>query len=161
MRIRPEAWWPIAIVGVLAATVGANVVIYFAAAGPHAAVVEPDYYRKAVRWDSTMAQRQRNADLGWRLDAALGDVGRDGAVLDVNLLDAEGRPVEGAEISVEALHNADGAHPVSGRLAPAGRGRYAATLPLRHAGLWELRFDVAGRGAHFTSTLRRDAPWTR
>jgi nitrogen fixation protein FixH len=159
VKFRLEAWWPIAIVGVLVATVGANVAAFIAAVGPQAATVEPDYYRKAVEWDSTLAQRERNAALGWRIDAVLGDVSRDGATLEATLLDPHGAPLDGADVRVEALHNRDGAHPVAGRLEPAGAGRYAARLPLRRAGLWELRFDVRRQDRRFTSTQRKDVAW--
>ncbi|MEZ4456629.1 MAG: FixH family protein [Gemmatimonadales bacterium] len=57
-------------IGVLAITVGANgYMLYEANRGM--AAVEPDYYQKAVDFDSTMAQARRNASLGWRVDAAL------------------------------------------------------------------------------------------
>jgi nitrogen fixation protein FixH len=153
--------WPMAIVGVLAITVGANVVLLYEAGGRDAAAIEPDYYRKAVAWDSTLARRAHDAALGWRLDADLGPPGRDGTPLAVRLTDASGAPLEDAAITVEAIHNAEGAHRLRAALRPAPGGGYATLLPLAHRGLWELRFDVTRGGEHFAATLRREAAGSR
>ncbi len=155
--MKKGAWWPIAAGGVLAATVAANGVLLYQANGRDAAVVEPDYYRRAVRWDSTLAERQRDAALGWRLDAALGALEPDGgASLAVRLADRDGRPIEGAAVRVTAISNLDAAHAVRATLAGGPGGAYAARLPLARRGLWELRFDVARGGERFSAALRRD-----
>jgi nitrogen fixation protein FixH len=155
--MRAAKLWPLAVVAVLAVTVGANVVIYLLARDPGAAVVERDYYRRAVAWDSTMADERRSAELGWRLAAELGAVGADGAPLTVRLTGRDGAPLSDAAVRVEAVHNLDAGHPVAAALAPAGDGRYVARLPLRHAGLWELRFAVTRGAERFTQSLRREA----
>jgi nitrogen fixation protein FixH len=152
--------WPLAIVGVLAITVGANAVLLYQAGDREAAVVEPDYYRKAVAWDSTLAQQAKNAALGWRLDAAFGAPGRDGTPLTARLTDARGRALADAAITVEAIHNAEGSRRLHAVLRPAPSGAYAALLPLAHRGLWELRFEAARGGERFTATLRREAGGT-
>jgi nitrogen fixation protein FixH len=148
--------WPIAIVGVLAVTVAANAVLLYEANDREAATVEPDYYRKAVAWDSTLAQRARDAALGWRIDARLGAIARDGAPLIVRLTDARGLPVAGAAIEVVAIHNIEASRPARAAMRPAPDGAYEARLPLSHAGLWELRFTVTRGAERFTASLRRD-----
>jgi len=149
--------WPLAIVGVLVITVGANAVLLYQASGRDAAAIEPDYYRKAVAWDSTLAQQAKNAALGWRLDAAFGAPERDGTPLTVRLADARGMALADAAITVEAIHNAEGSRRLHAALRPASGGAYAALLPLAHRGLWELRFEVVRHGERFTATLRREA----
>lgn len=149
--------WPAAILGVLAVTVAANVVLLVEAGDPGAAGIEPDYYRRAVAWDSTMAQEDRNAALGWRLAAELGPMGTGGSPLVVRLTGADGRPLAGARIEVEAIHNLAAAHPVRAALVATDDGAYATSLPLPRRGLWELRFTVARAGERFTTRLRREA----
>jgi nitrogen fixation protein FixH len=146
-------------VGVLALTVGANVAVFVAARDPHAAAIEPDYYRKAVAWDSTLAEERRSEALGWRLDAQLLDAARDGARLRVRLADRDRRPLEGARVSVEAIHDLEADVRVRGVLAPHEPGVYEARLTLRHAGEWELRFDVRRGADRFATSLRREAVW--
>ena len=155
--MRAAKLWPLAVVAVLAVTIGANVVIYLLARDPGAAVVERDYYRRAVAWDSTMADERHSAELGWRLEAELGALGAGGAPLTVRLADRDGAPLSGAAVRVEAVHNLDAGRPVTAELAPAGAGRYTARLPLRHAGLWELRFTATRGGERFAQSLRREA----
>lgn len=155
--MNPAKLWPVAIAGVLAVTVAANVVLLVEAGDPERAGIEPDYYRRAVAWDSTMAEARRNAALGWSLAAELGDALPGGTPLTVRLTDARGRPLADAVIQVEALHNRDASHPVRARVAPDPDGGYAALLPLTHPGLWELRFAVECRGERFTARLRREA----
>ena len=151
------AWWPVAIVGVLAVTVLANVVLLIEADGKGAAVVEPDYYRRALVWDSTRAAEVRSDSLGWRAEAAFGPLGADGrAELRVRLLDRDGAAVTGARVRVSALHNTYADRPVEAALTALAGGAYGARLPMIHAGLWALRI-AADRGPdHFGAELRRE-----
>jgi nitrogen fixation protein FixH len=156
--MRAARLWPIAIVAVLGLTVAANVLVFWAARDRNAAAVEPDYYRKAVRWDSTMAEDRRSAALGWRAEAGLGAVTRAGAPLAVRLTGPDGAPLDGATVGVTAIHNLDARRHVAARLEPLGGGVYRARLPLRRSGLWELRLEAVRGRDLFRVTLRRDAP---
>jgi len=162
--VKTGAWWPIALVGVLGVTVAANGVLLWEARGPGAAAVEPDYYRKAVAWDSTLAQRRRSDALGWRLDAALGTPGPGGAVLKLRLEDREGVPVRGVEFRIEAIHNLEAGHRVEAALGapdhpalPDPTGSYEIRLPIHRQGLWELRVEARRRSDRFFASLRREA----
>ncbi len=169
----PARLWPIAIVAVLIVTVAANAVLLYEASDREAAAVEPDYYRRALAWDSTLAQERRNASLGWRLAAELGTPGPEGTPLLVRLADMRGFPVARAEVTVEAIHNRAATQPVRATLRPVEQGAegahgaegadgaYAAALPLAHRGLWELRFVVRRGGERFTASLRREAEGAR
>lgn len=154
--MKPGAMWPVAIVGVLAITVAANVVLIVMANDPKASVVEPDYYRKAVAFDSTMAERAADQKLGWRMEAALGVPSGEGATLEARLLDATGTPLDGAVVTVLAVHNLDAAQLIPGNLVGTGSGRYAGVLPLSHAGRWELRFVVQRGAQRFHCDLHQD-----
>uniref|UniRef100_A0A832MKV0 FixH family protein n=1 Tax=Eiseniibacteriota bacterium TaxID=2212470 RepID=A0A832MKV0_UNCEI len=153
----PSRLWPAAVVAVLVVTVAANGVLLWAAHHGDAPAIEPDYYRKAVAWDSTLAARRASAALGWRADAVLGPLAAGGAEVGVVLTDAAGAPLEGAHVRVTAVHNARGGRTVEAVLAPRGAGRYAARAPLGRAGLWELRIEAARGAERFAVSLRRDA----
>jgi len=154
--MKPGAMWPVAIVTVLAVTVAANVVLIVAANDPKASVVESDYYRKAVAFDSTMAERSADLKLGWRMEARLGLPGAKGTKFEARLLDANGLPLDGAIVQVVAVHNLDAGRPVSGPLVGVGDGRYVAMLPLAHTGRWELRLAVQRGTQHFSADLHQD-----
>lgn len=156
--MKPQTLWPIAVVGVLVMTVGANVAVFLAANGEGAAQVEPDYYRKAVAWDSTLAQAGRNQTLAWVCDARWERPRDRGAMLEARLTDAHGAALTGAEVRVTAIHNLGAASGVAIELAPVGPGLYRGRIVPARAGLWELRFEVTRGAVRFTSNLRRDQP---
>lgn len=154
--MRAARLWPIAIVAVLGSTVVANVALLIATHGD-ASQVEPDYYRKAVTWDSTLAARRRSDALGWSAEARLGDLdGRGNAVLEVRLADRSRRSVAGARTLVTAVHNLDPSHPVRAALVETEPGSYRAEVALARAGLWELRLDAVRGGERFIAEIRTE-----
>jgi nitrogen fixation protein FixH len=153
--VKPAALWPLAVVAALVVTVGANVAILVLASDSRHLAVEPDYYRKALAWDSTQALQTESRALGWRLSADLAPAAA-GALLRVVLADSTGAALPGAALRVEAIHNLDPNRRVHGLLAPVAPGVYEATLPLRHRGLWELRFDATRGADRFLVSVRRD-----
>lgn len=165
--------WPVLIALSLAFTVGVNVVMLFAAGSdPNGTVVEPDYYRKAVEWDRTMARRAASASLGWTATATLGTAQAAGGaepgpiatsvrlssrVLRVELRDAAGAPITDADVSATLIHNREASAPVAVALSAADGG-YTGTGLLTHAGQWEVRV-VARRGTErFETSMRIEAP---
>ncbi len=157
--IKREHLWPIGVVVALAVNVAANVVIIRAANQPQSEVVESDYYRKAVAWDSTLAERDRSAALGWRVDASMVRLAPGRARVAVTLADSSGAPLTGADVTVTAIHNRSAASPVTAHLAADAAG-YAAELPLVHSGLWELRLTVKRGAERYETSLRRECPST-
>lgn len=151
--------WPIAVTAILGATVGANIWVAVIANDDPSFAVEHDYYRKAVQWDSTMLQGRENERLGWRLEPTLAPFGRrDGSALSVTLTDGSGAPIRDARIEVTAFFNARADSVVHAELREvAGGTSYDTTLPIHHAGAWELRFDVHRGRERFTNTARIDA----
>jgi nitrogen fixation protein FixH len=159
-----KGWiWPLMIVAALLFTVGANVVMLSAASGDaNGSVVEPEYYRKAVEWDRTMARRAESERLGWRAAVAMGALAGERAeaarTVRVVLTDSTGAVVRGADVTVTMIHNLDAATPVRGALVAAADGAYASALPALRRGLWEVRVDARRGTERFHVTLRTDAP---
>jgi nitrogen fixation protein FixH len=156
--VKRGAWWPIAITTVLATTVAANLWVMRIANDDPSFAIEPDYYKKAIAWDSTLAQARENVLLGWRLSPELGIVAATGKTrISATLTDSLGTPISGAVVKVAALPvaRANEVHEVT--LAAAGAGEYAAQLDARRQGQWELRFDVRAGSTHFTEVARVEA----
>ena len=151
--------WPLLVALALAFTVGVNVVMLFAAgADPNGTVVEPDYYRKAVEWDRTMARRAASDALGWSAEATLGAATREGRSLRVTLQDAAGAPITDAEVHVTLIHNREAATPIQVTLARDAAGGYVGSASAAHRGLWEVRVVARRAASRFEATLRREAP---
>lgn len=149
--------WPWAMGTVLGLTVAGNLWVMRIAGADRSFAVEPDYYRKAVDWDSTMAQRDRDVALGWELVVVGMPIPADGATtLTIHLRDRNGAPVTGAVVQVAASHNAAGSTIVAGVLVETGAGTYAGPLAARRPGIWELRFSVARGADRFTARLHHD-----
>lgn len=149
--------WPWGIAAVLALTVAGNALVYWEANDADAAAVEPDYYRKAVEWDSTLAQGERNRALGWSIDADLGPREPNGGRrVRIRVRDAAGLPVSSAVVGLTAIHNAYASQPVQAVSVTDAAGDSRVDLPLVHDGLWELRLVVTRGNDRYTAALRRD-----
>ena len=149
-------WWPIGLAGVLAATVAANIWVAVIANDDPSFAIEPDYYKKAVEWDTTLAQDRHNVALGWRLTPAMSAIAPDGtSLLSAQLTDSTGVAISGAVVRVAALAVARASDVHDMTLAPqSGAGNYAVRFDARRAGEWELRFDATLGGEHFTQMSR-------
>jgi len=133
--------WPAALVAVLAVTVVANIAIYWTATHDRSFAVEPDYYQRAIDWDSTVARGQRSAALGWVADVRLAPPEGGQATLVVAFTAADGLPLDSLDVRAALSHNAEGANVHHARLAPTGPGLYATRIPSSAQGLW--RVEVA------------------
>lgn len=150
--------WPWAMAAALVLTVVANVALLVSANAPGAAQVEPDYYRRALAWDSTQAARARSTALGWRTEAGFGEAQAGGSPLVLTLRDAAGAPVAGATVEVEAVHNLATGDPARWTLDERAPGRYEALARPGRAGRWELRVSATRGGDRFVTTLHAEAP---
>ena len=142
--------WPLALTAVLAITVAANFWLLWAANDDQHLAFEPDYYRKALAWDSTMAQGGRNLALSWQATARLDREGR----LDLSLSDRQGLPLAGALVTVEVIPIAHADRIRTLTLTEGAAGRFGAATPLVYAGLHEVRVNAVYRGDRFTVVLR-------
>ncbi len=150
--------WPIAVAGILGVTMAANVWLIRIANSDPSFAIEENYYQRGVHWNDEMAQRARNAELGWHVQATLSPIERGrGADLSVSLNDSLVAPIENASVVVWAVHVARASQPVEVTLRSSAPGEYAARVPIERAGLWELRIDVHRGTDRFTATERLDA----
>ncbi len=134
--------------------VGLGSLAYVATDDPSFAV-EKDYYKKAVAWDQAAAQAAENARLGWKVELATEPHGKELRVV-ARVKDAQGAPIRGATVALEAFANARASRVVSTRLEVGDDASYRGGLDLIQAGLWEFRFSVEARGQRFTETVRQE-----
>jgi len=145
----------------MAVVLGANLILIYVATSDRSFAVEQDYYRKGLRWDAKREQDRRNAELGWTLDLVVAStLSPDGTVAITALLrDGDGGEITGAQIKLDAFHNARAAYILSADLKHAENGSYAASLPMRRPGLWEFRFEISRDGERFTHTTTKELFW--
>ncbi|MEI8195177.1 MAG: FixH family protein [Phycisphaerae bacterium] len=156
---QPGRWWifPLIVVGLLLFQIGMSLAgVYLAERSP-AAMVEADYYNKAMHWDDYEARVRASAALGWQatftiLPPAGGSTGiaalKGERLVEITLTDKLGRPLRGATIAGKYFHHA---HPRDGldiqlkedpTRPEAGGGIYTAQTPLRRIGTWEFRLLI-------------------
>ena len=146
--------WPFLLGGMLALGVGINVAMVVVATQDPSFAVEPDYYRKALAWDGTMAQEGANRDLGWQLEAGCGSGPADSWVVAA-LRDREGALLPGATVAVEAFQGAHADRRIAGSLLARDDRRYEGHMARLEPGMWELRFTATRGSDTYTRTLRQ------
>jgi len=156
--MKPGMGWPIGIVAILVTTMTANIVMMRVAGNDPSFAVEPDYYRKAVNHDSTMAQARMNSALGWSATAAIAFDGAGTPILSVRLVDSAGSLVEDAHLSAVAMFVGRANETDSVALAPGADGSYTARLSRAYAGQWEVRVEARKEADRFTATVRTESP---
>lgn len=153
--MKPGMGWPIGVAAILGITVTANLVMMRVANNDPSFSVEPDYYKKGVLYDSTMAQTHRNLDLGWGVTTFADSIvpGKP-TRLRVLLRDERALPLLGAVVEATVLFNARANDVTTATLTDEGGGVYSATLPINTPGEWEVRVNAKRDTSHFTSSTR-------
>lgn len=111
--------------------------ITLATQDPSVAVV-PDYYQKALAWDETEKLRRDSEALGWAVQTSVSSKG----VLHVDLRDADGRPVEITNGSIEIFRHARANHITKHDLEASAEGAISIQDVITHSGWWTVRLDV-------------------
>lgn len=160
--MKPGIGWPVGIVAVLGATIVANLWVMRVANSDPSFAIEPDYYQKAVAFDSTIATERRSLALGWTATTSIAATDTAGRpMLTVTIVDAQRQPVQGATVSVVALANARANDIRTATLHEVSPGRYQSTLAASFAGQWEVRVDAVRGAEHFVASTRTDMTITR
>ena len=152
--MKRETWWPVGLAAVLGVTVLANIGVFLLAARNGGAEAVPDYYRRAVAWDSTMADGARSRALRWTIDASLSAPAAGGGMLSLTLSDSTGTPITGARVKVEGFAVARADQRFDTALTEVGGGRYAVRLPVRRPEWHALDVTVRRGADRFILELR-------
>jgi nitrogen fixation protein FixH len=151
------AFW-IALVVALLVGNAAAVGVLLAKSGDPTGRVMPDYYKKAVAWDETVAALRASEALGWDVSTRLVSAGPGRARVIVTI-SVDGKPVEGALVDVDVRHRSV-AQSVHGVLSPSGAGRYEGELAITGVGLHVIEVHAASQQAHYggTTTVELELP---
>jgi nitrogen fixation protein FixH len=142
--------WLFAIGGLLAVNVIAVTTMAVVANAGGAQII-PDYDVKASRFDAELTRDAANRRLGWRAAISIA-----GDSIEARVIDADGRPIEGARVEVAGYQRAHAAAPFDTVLAATGDA-YRGTIHGRR-GWYDVQVSVDARGAHFTQQLAIEAP---
>jgi nitrogen fixation protein FixH len=148
-------WIPWIFVAGMLTVVAVNAVMVYCAVSSWSGVATTHAFERGIAYNRLLAAAAGEAALGWQADVDYrADTDRP-AALTITLHDAEGRPLNGAALSVEVLRPLEAQAPISIAMRDAGGGRYAGALDDLRAGQWDVRMTVARAGvqAHFTRRM--------
>jgi len=146
----PRTTWTLAIVGLLGVNVVAAVILAVVANCGGAQVI-PDYYAKAAHYDDELARSAVSQALGWRVDVVVV-----GGVIDAEVFDAAGQPIDRARVRVTGYQRAHASAPIDVVLVRAAPGRYRAEL-LARDGWYDLVAAVDAGASHFSRRVTVEA----
>ena len=151
--------WPIGIVAILASSVVANLAFMRVANSDPAFAVEPDYYQRAVAYDTAMHEAQLSNALQWTAQVSIQVVDEARGEVRVELRDRNGAPILADSARADAFYIARANDVSRTILAPDSRrgvGFYIASIPVQHRGQWEVRIDARRGSEHFVMAVRTD-----
>lgn len=156
--IRKDRIWPTIITSILVGNLVLGVVLVRIATGDDHFAVEPDYYRRAIGWDTVQAQARHNVALGWQLAATVEPISlTDPTAVLLHLTDRDGAAVAVDQAQIEARPIAHASEVIRGTATTAGEpGVLRAVMPFHREGLWEFQVIVTRGAEHFTEMLRLD-----
>lgn len=156
---RDKGWyWPYLLVLFMLGGIVPGIVLVAVAIDDPSFAVEENYYEKALAWDQQQKERRESRALGWAFEVAVqNDAMMPGfRRVGVVVRDREGAPIENCDVALETFHNARAADRLRVALDPLPGAAHAASVPMRRAGLWELRFAAQCGEKRFVDTLTRE-----
>jgi len=127
-------------------------VLFYAASGDPTHVVEPDYYNKAMKWDSTAAVRDESIRQGWQVvldfrpvpGEMLAEAGAEvpNTLVVVQIKDSTGLAVKNVAVHLRTYFSARADRVFEADMQAMGE-EFGAAFRLGPPGLWE--FEVLAR----------------
>lgn len=106
---------------------------------------------RGLRYNEVMAEQRARDALGWTVET---NWQADSHRLALAALDAAGKPVDGATVTVELVRPAEKRAPLAVAMVPQGDGHFAGTVDLPARGNWDADIVVDAGGRRFAVTKR-------
>ncbi len=140
--------WPCGLAAALVAFICFQLSVVTLATTTFEGLDEVEYYRFGVEYGQEMARRKHQRELGWVLDSRLR-----GPELYLAIVDADGKPVQRAEVQVEVGRPATRRDDRHYRLDEIGPGIYRTRAEVGQ-GAWRLQYHVE-KGDHIVKVEHR------
>ncbi len=137
--------WPVMLVCMFLVSASFVIVTAILGAGSGSHMVEPDYYARAVNWDSERERLEAAERLGWDVRvSASGVLNPTGTrLVSVLLFDSEGNPIEEAIVQVICFANTQAHDRIEVELPYTSAGQYQTRIQGMHTdGFWEFRVSI-------------------
>ena len=166
MTRRPESFvsryrWPIGIVGIMLCFFLADGLLIYNALRDYDAIrPEEGYYERALRHDEQQqrVERARQVGLEAKIVVAEAPIPNMPRRVDVEVNDADGKPVTGLEGKITAIRPSDARLKNEGTLVavPGREGLYRLLLKVPVAGLWQFELEARRGTDDYLLIVRQD-----
>ena len=148
--------WPYAIAAFFAVVFTVNFTFLYVAVATDDGLTDPDYYEKGLFYQARMDEQKR---LGWRiaLDFEGPPAAGQGNAVTVDVVDAEGRALDGAEVTVVLRRPTSDRFDRAFELEGAGRSSYTGRIEIPLPGYWDVRVRAETEGGFVEKTFRIEA----
>lgn len=144
--------WPYAIAAFFAVVFTVNFTFLYVAVATDDGLTDPDYYEKGLFYQARMDEQER---LGWRIALDFESppvVGAENAVA-VAVVDSEGHPIDGAEVTVVLRRPTSDRYDRAFGLEGPGRS-YTGLIEIPLPGYWDVRVRAEADGKFVEKTFR-------
>ncbi len=149
--------WPILLVVLFVTQASIVVGTAIIASGHGSKPIDEEYYAKSLEWDSQRAVQRRADELGWTIEATIGDEGDalGQRPVTITLNDADGNPMTDAMVNVGMFHRSRSDLRIEGVFAPVSEGVYSKPMAVGRSGLWDvqIKIRVGGEVAEVTRVV--------
>jgi len=94
---------------------------------------------EGANYNAALAAARAQAERGWRVSLTFSPTQGLGGAVEATLLDRDGRPLTGADVTVSFIRPTAAGADQAYTLAETGPGRYRADATPRLPGVWDLR----------------------
>jgi nitrogen fixation protein FixH len=144
-------FFPLGVVAAMSVVIAVNAgMIYSALHTFPGAAGGDEGFALSNNYNAVLEQSQREAALGWNMQASTDQTGRP----VVTLADRDGAPLRGASVAASAERPLGATQTLRLTFHEAGAGQYVADTPLTLPGQWDLTLS-ASTGGHDIAATRR------
>ncbi len=142
--------------GAIGIVVLVNIFFVFAALRSHSGVDVGDAYTLGLAYNDHIAERERQAALGWSAEVAAASTGPGQIEITISLVDAEGLALSGLALGGELRRVVESRSDQAISFTERAPGTYVGFAQVAFPGRWEGRFhaeDLSGRRFDFEDVL--------
>lgn len=143
--LRNDRWIPASFIAFFVFLTCVEIVLITLAVNSFTGLSEVDPYRRGLAYNDTIAARQKDRDLGWRVSVGFEPTGHLKGIVKVAARDATGAELSDVRISGTAEHGGDAAIPIT--FSALDDGSAEGSIAVHTAGRWFLRIQIEDDGA--------------
>jgi len=149
-----DCWIPWLIFAGFVLVVAVNGVMVYFAMSSFTGLQTEHYYQRGLAYNDVLADQRAQQALGWSVGIDFRESGDGRGRLTLLAHDRDGRPLDGAGVSVRLVRPVQDGYDMDVTLAGSGNGQYAAEVELPLRGQWEILAHISHSSGSFRTAKR-------